>query len=332
MVASGERDNLTGDLDCETGPVSQRQVAVTVTGVGVVVLLVLAAVLVPWHPVPGGAVTAVPAQDVFSAAQIDRAETFARQGRILGWSSLAVALIVASVLGFTSLGRRLMDRLPGAWWLQVIVGSGLVLGIGRLATLPFALGYRNVLLDYGLTNQPLRGWLRDTGVSFALGWLVSALVLLVLIGSARRWERAWTVVAGTVLAGLVMGASFVYPVLVEPLFNQFESLQEGTLRTSILRTADEEGVRVDDVLVTDASRRTTTLNAYVSGYGDTRRVVVYDNLVNDLPEDQTLSVVAHELAHAKHDDPLVGSVLGAVGTFAAVGLLGLVLGDRRVTS
>ena len=80
------------------------------------------------------------------------------------------------------------------------------------------------------------------------------------------------------------------------------------------------------MLVTDASRRTTTLNAYVSGYGDTRRVVVYDNLVNDLPEDQTLSVVAHELAHAKHNDPLVGSLLGAVGTFAAVGLLGLVLG------
>ena len=95
-------------------------------------------------------------------------------------------------------------------------------------------------------------------------------------------------VAGTVLAGLVMAASFVYPVLVEPLFNHFESLQEGALRTSILRIADEEGVRVDDVLVTDASRRTTTLNAYVSGYGDTRRVVVYDNLVNDLPEDQTL--------------------------------------------
>ena len=64
-----------GDPDCETGPVSQRWVAVTVTGVGVVVLLVLAAVLVPWHPVPGGAVTPVPAQDVFSAAQIDRAES-----------------------------------------------------------------------------------------------------------------------------------------------------------------------------------------------------------------------------------------------------------------
>ena len=63
---------------------------------------------------------------------------------------------------------------------------------------------------------------------------------------------------------------------------------------------------VDDVLVADASRRTTTLNAYVSGFGSTRRVVVYDNLVEDLGEDETLSVVAHELAHAKHQDVLAG--------------------------
>ena len=79
---------------------------------------------------------------------------------------------------------------------------------------------------------------------------------------------------------------------------------------------------VDDVLVADASRRTTTLNAYVSGFGGTRRVVVYDNLVDDVPQDQALSVVAHELAHAKHDDVLIGSLLGAAGAVFGVGLLG----------
>ena len=92
---------------------------------------------------------------------------------------------------------------------------------------------------------------------------------------------------------------------------------------------------VDDVLVADASRRTTTLNAYVSGFGSTRRVVVYDNLVDDLPEDEALSVVAHELAHAQHSDVVTGSVLGAAGAVFAVGLLALVVGAvgerRRLT-
>jgi STE24 endopeptidase len=115
-------------------------------------------------------------------------------------------------------------------------------------------------------------------------------------------------------------------LLVEPLFNRFTSLPDGSLRSQVLALAEAEGVRVDDVLVADASRRTTSLNAYVSGYGSTRRVVLYDTLVEDVPEDQALSVVAHELAHARHDDPLVGTLLGAAGVLVGVGLLGLMIG------
>jgi STE24 endopeptidase len=101
------------------------------------------------------------------------------------------------------------------------------------------------------------------------------------------------------------------------------------LRTRILDLADREGVDVDDVLVADASRRTTTLNAYVSGFGSTRRVVVYDNLVEDLGEDEAVSVVAHELSHAKHRDVLVGTTLGAAGAALGVGLLAMVVGRRE---
>ena len=104
-----------------------------------------------------------------------------------------------------------------------------------------------------------------------------------VVGCARRWRRAWPAIAGGVLAGFVLVGSLVYPVLVEPIFNDFEPLPDGELRSQILALADEEGVDVDEVLVADASRRTTTLNAYVSGLGATRRVVVYDNLVEDLP-------------------------------------------------
>ena len=85
-------------------------------------------------------------------------------------------------------------------------------------------------------------------------------------------------------------------------------------------------MEIDDVLVADASRRTTTLNAYVSGFGSTRRVVVYDTLIETLPRDQALSVVAHELAHARHRDVVIGSVLGAAGAVLGVGALALALG------
>ena len=290
--------------------------------------LVLAWWLVPWHPVPWAVGPPVAASDVFTPEQIARAEAFAGPARALSLVSLGLSLLLASVLGFTSLGRRLMGRMPGPWPIEVAAGTLAVVLLGRLLTLPLALVLRDHLHDYGLSNQPLAAWFVDQGTGLVVQAVVASLVLLVIIGSARRWSRWWPATAGVALGTLVMLGSFVYPVLVEPLFNHFTSLPDGALRTSIMQLADREEVHVDDVLVADASRRTTTLNAYVSGFGQTRRVVLYDNLVNDEPRAEVLSVVAHELGHAKHDDVLVGSVLGARGVLAAVGGLGLVFGAR----
>jgi len=308
------------------------RVGVAVTLVGGVALLVLAVVLVPWNPVPGGMPDPTPAGDFFTPEQIAAAEQFSRWARVWGWSALAVSMAVACWLGFTSTGRRLVERLPGRWWAQVVLGVAALSLIGRLATLPLGYAAYRHLVDYGLSTQSVGAWLLDVAKGELVAIVATSLVLLVLVGFARRWRRAWPAVAGGVLAAVVLVASFVYPVLVEPLFNDFHSLPDGSLRTQILELADQEGVAVDDVLVADASRRTTTLNAYVSGFGGTRRVVVYDNLVEDLPEAEALSVVAHELAHARHRDVVTGSVLGAAGALFGVGLLSLVvgaMGERR---
>ncbi|MDF1603020.1 M48 family metallopeptidase [Nocardioides sp. YIM 152315] len=304
-----------------------RRVAVAVTLVGGMAFVVIAALLVPWHPVPGGTPDPEAAASVFSPEQIARGEDYTRWSRVLSWSSLAVSLAVACVLGFSTWGRRLVDRLPGWWWVRVVLAVVVVLVIGRVCTLPFSVMVRQRALDHGLSNQPWSGFAADVLRSEAVQVVAMSLLLLVLVGCARRWSRAWPAVAGGLLGALVLLGSFAYPVLVEPLFNDFRSLEDGPLRSEVLALADQEGVPVDDVLVADASRRTTTLNAYVSGFGSTRRVVLYDNLVDDVPQREVLSVVAHELAHAKHDDVLTGSLLGAAGAVAGVGLLALVTGS-----
>lgn len=306
-----------------------RRTSLAVTLVGAAAFVVLAVVLVPWSPVPGGSPDPVPASSVFDADQIRTAEEFARWARVWSWSSLAVSLAVACGLGFSRYGGRLVGRIPGPWFVRVVVAvAGLAL-VGRLLTLPFALLLHDHVVDNGLSTQSTGAFLVDVAKGETVGIVATSLVLLVLVGTARVWRRAWPAVAGGVLGALVLVGSYGYPVLVEPLFNTFTPLSAGSLRTGILDLADREGVDVDDVLVADASRRTTTLNAYVSGLGGTRRVVVYDNLVDDLPEDQALSVVAHELAHARHGDVLTGSLLGVAGVVTGVGVLGLVLGRRR---
>jgi STE24 endopeptidase len=304
---------------------SARPIATAVTIVGVVGFVLAAWWLVPWDPVPGGPVTPAPASEVFSAAELARGEDYSRWALTWGLASLGASLAVACWLGFTGAGARVVALLPGRWWLKVVLAVAACEVIGRVATLPFSAAARQLRLEAGLTTQSWASWAVDVLLGQAVVVVVTSVAVLVLVGSARRWSRAWPAVAGLALGCLALVASFAYPLVVEPLFNRFTPLPDGSLRTSVLRLADREGVAVDDVLVADASRRTTTLNAYVSGFGATKRVVLYDNLVEDTPEEQTLSVVAHELAHARHDDVLVGSALGALGVLAGVGLLGLVM-------
>ncbi|HSX66646.1 M48 family metalloprotease [Nocardioides sp.] len=326
---------MAGRPPQDRGPASRRALTDRTVGFALVVagLLLLgwlAVVLVPWHPVPGGEPRPVPASDAFTAAEIDRAEAWARLGRLLSWSSLAISLAVASWLGFTSRGARLLGRLALPWWSAVVVLVVVVIGIGRLATLPVSLMAWQQRTRVGLTDQPLAGLLRDVAVGFAYEVAVSAVALLAVIGVARVLPRAWPAVVALVGSVLVVGASYLWPVLVEPAYNSFEPLRDPALEQGIQQLAAREGVEIDGVLVADASRRTTTLNAYVSGFGDSRRVVLYDTLLTELDRREVLAVVGHELAHARHGDVETGTVLGVGGTVVGVGLLALLLGTPAV--
>jgi STE24 endopeptidase len=315
--------------DVEAPPSAEpldRRLAWTLLGSGVVLLVALAWWWVPWSWVPGKTLHPPAPETVFTPAQIARSDAFTWPVRYLSWSSLVVSLVAAAVLGLTPLGARAARWAGGRrGWTVSLAGTFAFCLVVRLATLPFALLVRRRSLDAGLTHQGIAGWARDTVLSFGLTVLVSAVLVLLVVGSARRSPRRWFVPVGGVLVLLTFAVSYVYPIVVEPLFNRFTPLPGGALRTSILRLADREGVPVDDVLVADASRRTTTLNAYVSGFGGTRRVVLYDTLIDDLPPYQIRSVVAHELGHARHDDVLLGTTLGAAGAMAGTCLLALVL-------
>ncbi|GGO87296.1 Ste24 endopeptidase [Nocardioides phosphati] len=309
---------------------TDRTVGLALVVAGLLLVGWLAAVLVPWHPVPGGRPAPVPVDRVLSPREIDRAEAWARLGRLISWSSLAISLVVASWLGFTTRGARLLGRLALPWWATVVVLTFLVTGIGQLATLPVAVLAWQQRTRVGLTDQSLGGLLRDQGVGFAYGVAISALALLVVIGIARVLPRAWPAVVALVGSVLVVGSSYLWPVLVEPAYNHFQPLRDAALERGIQQFAAREHVHVDEVLVADASRRTTTLNAYVSGFGDSRRVVLYDTLLKELDRREVLSVVGHELAHAHHGDVETGTVLGVGGTVVGVGLLALLLGAPAV--
>jgi STE24 endopeptidase len=311
--------------------VSARRAALLAAVVLGLALAVVIAVRTPWEvlPEPSGGRTPVDPSAVLSGGRLQEAEAFAAALRPASLISLLLGLVVSGILGLTPLGARLVRRvaapLGGGWLWQVLLGTLALAVVGRLVTLPLSAYGEVVRHRYGLSTRGWGLWLRDVAVSTAIDAGLTALGLLALVWLARRAVRAWWIWAGLGAAALVTAGSFLWPVLVEPAFNRFTPLAVGELRTDLLELADENGTPVQDVLVSDASRRTTALNAYVSGFGSTRRIVVYDTVLDRLPDDQIESIVAHELGHVAADDVLTGTLMGALGAGAGVAALGWLL-------
>jgi STE24 endopeptidase len=134
--------------------------------------------------------------------------------------------------------------------------------------------------------------------------------------------------AGAALALAVLLLSFVAPVVLEPLFNRFRPLDDQALAADLQALSQLAGVPVRDVLVADASRRTTKVNAYVSGIGHTRRVVLFDTLLEAADPGAVRVVVAHELGHRRDRHVVKLTALAMLGAVVAVAVLWAVLGTR----
>src|SRR5579875_128011 len=133
----------------------------------------------------------------------------------------------------------------------------------------------------------------------------------VAVLSSRYRERWWRAAAvATVAVGALAGG--LAPVLLDPIFNHFDPLPEGETRTDVLALARAAGVDVGEVYAVDASRRTTAANAYVTGLGPTKRIVLYDTLLDRYDRDEVRLVVAHELGHMRHRDVVRGVAYAAI--------------------
>ena len=254
--------------------------------------------------------------------------------RWAGFASLAGSLLLAGVLALTPLGARLVSAagrpLGGGRLARVAAGTIVLTLVSRLVLLPLDARAEAVRRAYGLSTRSWFGWLADLARGYLLATALLVLALIVLVAMARRWPRRWWAPAAAAAAGLVLAVSFTYPLVVEPVFNRFTSLPVGALRADVLALAERLGTPVDDVLVADASRRTSTLNAYVSGFGATRRVVLYDTLLEQGSNREIRLIVAHELGHAGRGDVLHGTATGALGAAAGACVLYLAMTSARV--
>jgi STE24 endopeptidase len=181
---------------------------------------------------------------------------------------------------------------------------------------------------WGFSTQSAGAWLADRAKGLAVSVVLAAAAWSAVVALARAFPGWWALPAGGALALAVLLLSFVAPVVLEPIFNRFRPLEDETLAARLRLLSERAGVSVREVLVADASRRTTKVNAYVSGIGRTRRVVLFDTLLEAADPAEVQVVVAHELGHRRDGHVAKLTVLGMVGAVVAVAVLWAALGTR----
>jgi STE24 endopeptidase len=228
-----------------------------------------------------------------------------------------------TVLALAALAALTPLALPGPWWAAAVAAPLLVAVATGAAGLPVAWWRYRHDVEWGFATQAPPAWARDVVKETAIGagLLVAAFVSLDAL--ARWYPDGWAWPAATAAALLVFALGFLAPVVLEPVFNSFEPLADDDLARRLQAVADRAGVPVRQILVADASRRTTKSNAYVSGVGRTRRVVLWDTLLHT-PAEEIAVVLAHELGHRARRHVAIFTGLGMVGAAAFVACLRLV--------
>ena len=190
----------------------------------------------------------------------------------------------------------------------------------QLILLPLAY-YRGYIIEhrFGLSNQTLAMWfsdyLKENGISiliFSLG-MTGIYALMVYI------PKYWWIISSAVLAIFVVAATYLYPILIDPLFYKFEKLKDTNFQEQIINITGKASIEVKEVLVADASRKTNKANAYFTGIGGSKRIVVFDNIINNFSRKEALNVIAHEIGHWHYwhivKSIIIGIISGTAGLF-----------------
>ncbi len=260
--------------------------------------------------------------------------TFARsadytlaRSRFASWDLVCDALVLCGVL-FSGLLPWLwmkFDALaPGAAWSGALflVAAGLLLSLPGLPLewwaqfrLEERFGFNRSTPGLWATDR-LKGWLLAAVIGFPLAWALLALV--------RRAGPFWWAWGFALVFGFQLLLFVLYPKLILPLFNKLTPLSEGEMRARLLAVADRTGFKARTIEVMDGSKRSAHSNAFFTGFGRFRRIVLFDTLMNQLAPDELEAVLAHEIGHYKRGhipQRLATMALMQLGAFAAIAWL-----------
>ncbi len=249
------------------------------------------------------------------------------------WGLVVPAALLLT--GFSAGMRNLSVRLGRKWFFVIAIYVIIFSIVSFVIDLPFSY-YSGFAREhaFGLSDQTFQKWMGDQLKGLAVGLVIGPLVFWVPYLLLDRSPQRWWLYSGLLMVPFLFLILFIQPLWIEPLFNDFGPMQDKALERSILGLADRAGIEGGRVYQVNKSVDTKQLNAYVSGFGSTKRIVLWDTTIKKLDEPELLTVMGHEMGHyvLHHLWMLIGflSALTMVSLYAIHRTAGWVIARFRV--
>ena len=251
-----------------------------------------------------------------------KALAYYRSGNVLWWVGQAFGIAFPLLLLATGFSARMRDaavRVAKPWLGTVAVYAVFYRALDWIAARP--LGFYGGYLRphaYGLSSQTFAKWLRDSALDLGVTTLVGAVVAVGLYAWIRKAPRRWWLGATACLVPFLFLVLLIQPLWIAPLYNDFGPMQDPALEAQILGLAERAGIEGSRVFEVAKSVDTHTVNAYVTGFLASKRIVLWDTLLARLAEPEVLFVLGHEMGHY-----VLGHVLQSIVLYSLLAGLGL---------
>ena len=254
-----------------------------------------------------------------------------RFGLITGSFSFAITLSMFLFFGF-ALVNGWAWSFTGNAILAALIFFGILMFASDIINTPFSV-YDTFKIEekYGFNKTTPKTFVLDKIKGWLLGAIIGGGLLALLIFIYQKTQNMFWIYAWIVISAFSIFMAMFYSNLIVPLFNKQTPLKDGELRTAINSFSKKVGFKLDNIFVINGSKRSTKANAYFTGLGKKKRIVLYDTLIDDLEIDELVAVLAHEIGHNKKKHVIQGLLIGLVQTGIVLFIFSLLINNPNLS-
>lgn len=272
---------------------------------------------------------------IYDEAKYKKQQEYQRENQRFGLisSSFSFALTLAMFLFY---GFAFVDNLAWGFTANAIIAAlfffGLIMFVSDMLSLPFSV-YDTFVIEekYGFNKTTPKTFVFDTIKGWLIGALIGGGLLAVIILIYQKTQNMFWIYAWLLVSVFSIFMAMFYSNIIVPLFNKQTPLEQGELRDAIQQFSEKVGFKLDNIFVIDGSKRSTKANAYFTGFGAKKRIVLYDTLIKEMEIEELVAVLAHEIGHYKKKHVIQGLIISLIQTGIVLFIFSLLINNSNLS-